>query len=721
MIRYLKNTRIELNCWMDKEDDMWKQRSRFSWLQSGDRNTRFFHEKASTRYKKNFIEGLMDENGRWLEGDEHVEELMLQYYERLFTSSDPMDFEEILDAVQHKVTLKMNQVLEREFTEVKVKNAVKQMYPLKSPRPDGMPPLFYQHFWSKIGGVVTSTVLAFLNSGIIPPNFNHTHIVLIPKCKEPKTVTDYRPNSLCNVVYKIASKAITNRLKKVLPSIISDTQSVFVHGRLITDNVLVAYEMMHHISQKKSGRMGDLALKLDMSKAYNRVEWIWLEKIMQKLGFDDKWCALIMNCVTTISYYVKINGKPKGHIVPSRGIRKGDPLSPYLFSLCAEGLSTLIKKEVENGSGNTPIDIQEVIKERFGAQVIKHHEKYLGLPSLVGRNKKNTFNSIKEKLRKKLAGWKEKLLSKAGKEVLIKAVAQAILTYTMNVFKLPDSLCEDLMSMIRNFWWGQRNDERKIAWMSWEKLCASKSCGRMGFKKLKEFNLALLAVLGNNPSFTWRSIMCAQPLVNYSLRWLFMPQDIKVGELMNKEEASWKVDVVNALFLLHEAEAIKAIPISSNLLEDKQIWAWSTNGAFSVKNAYWVASQMSLVDSSSSSSDGSQEKSFWKRLWQINVPHKIRHFAWRAYRDILPLKNNLVKRNVLQHDQRWILPPAPCFKFNVDGVVFAKLHSVGVGVIVRDWNGRFVAAMCKQIHAPLGPLEAESKVVEVGLQFAKQL
>ena len=182
--------------------------------------------------------------------------------------------------------------------------------------------------------------------------------------------------------------------------------------------------------------------------------------------------------------------------------------------------------------------------------MIKHHEKYLGLPSLVGRNKKNTFITIKDKLRKKLAGWKEKLLSKVGKEVLIKAVAQAIPTYTMSVFKLPDSLCEDLTSMIRNFWWGQRDDERKIAWMSWEKLCAPKSCGRMGFKKLKEFNLSLLAkqgwrlqqghdslvykvlkakyfptsdfsqaVLGNNPSFTWRSIMFAQPLVKYGSRW----------------------------------------------------------------------------------------------------------------------------------------------------------------------------------------------------------
>ena len=120
-------------------------------------------------------------------------------------------------------------------------------------------------------------VLDFLNHGVSPPNFNKTHIVLIPKVKTPKKVIDYRPISLCNVVYKIASKALVNRLKKIIPSIISDIQSAFVHGRLITDNVLVTFETMHHISQKKGGKVGETALKLDMSKAYDRVEWVLMK------------------------------------------------------------------------------------------------------------------------------------------------------------------------------------------------------------------------------------------------------------------------------------------------------------------------------------------------------------------------------------------------------------------------------------------------------------
>ena len=153
----------------------------------------------------------------------------------------------------------MNQDLILSFNESEVRLAFKQMYPLKAPGLDGMPPLFFQHFWSISVVVVTKTVLDFLNHGISPPNFNESHIVLIPKVKEPKRIIEYRLISLCNVVYKITSKAIENRITKVLPSIISEAQNAFVHSRLITNNVLIAFETIHHISQKKrwkSGRNG---------------------------------------------------------------------------------------------------------------------------------------------------------------------------------------------------------------------------------------------------------------------------------------------------------------------------------------------------------------------------------------------------------------------------------------------------------------------------------
>ncbi|XP_023895406.1 uncharacterized mitochondrial protein AtMg00310-like [Quercus suber] len=147
-------------------------------------------------------------------------------------------------------------------------------------------------------------------------------------------------------------------------------------------------------------------------------------------------------------------------------------------------------------SKNTKRETQDQVKHIFRAHVIQHHEKYLGLPPLVGKGKRKAFNRIKDQVGRKIAGWKGRLLSSAGREILIKAVAQATPTYTMSCFKLPDSLCKDLNSMMSNFWWGQKNKERKLAWVAWEKLCTPKEEGGLGFRDLKAFNLALLAKQG---------------------------------------------------------------------------------------------------------------------------------------------------------------------------------------------------------------------------------
>ena len=264
---------------------MWKQRSQVDWFREGDRNTGFFHAKAFSRFQKNLIEGIIDSDEVWPEEEDEIKRVFVKYYSELFSSSNPTDFTEILEAIQPKVSQQMNEQLIKEFQPNKVHKALKQMYPLKAPGLNGMPHLFYQHFWPTVGNVVTKSVFDFLNLGIIPPHFNDTQIVLVPKINKPQKVTEFRPINLCNVVYKMVAKTLANRLKKILPAIISDTQSAFANGRLITDNFLVAFETMHHISQKKLGSRGEMALKLDMSKAYDRVEWMRLEKIMEKVGF----------------------------------------------------------------------------------------------------------------------------------------------------------------------------------------------------------------------------------------------------------------------------------------------------------------------------------------------------------------------------------------------------------------------------------------------------
>ena len=171
-----------------------------------------------------------------------------------------------------------------------------------------------------MGDDVVIAVLDFLNNGNMLPKINHINIVLISKVKNLEKMSDFRPISLCNMIYKIMSKVLANRLKQVLPYIVSPTQSTFVPGRLIIDNVLVAYETLHTMHARKKGKKWTLALKLDVSKAYGRVEWQFLQGIMEKMGFPALWIERVMSCVTTPTFSILVNGKPYGMIHPSRGI-----------------------------------------------------------------------------------------------------------------------------------------------------------------------------------------------------------------------------------------------------------------------------------------------------------------------------------------------------------------------------------------------------------------
>lgn len=144
---------------------------------------------------------------------------------------------------------------------------------------------------------------------------NKTYIALIPKVAKPNNMKQFRPISLCNVIYKIVAKSIANRLKEVLPYVISEEQSAFVSCRLITDNALIAYEVLHSIKNKRSGRAGKCAIKLNMSKAYDRIEWSFMEKMMNRLRLPSKLVTTILDYISFVRYSPLINGTPSGEII----------------------------------------------------------------------------------------------------------------------------------------------------------------------------------------------------------------------------------------------------------------------------------------------------------------------------------------------------------------------------------------------------------------------
>ena len=170
--------------------------------------------------------------------------------------------------------------------------------------------------------------------------------MLIPKKNDPQYLLEFRLISLGNVI-SLYSKVLTNWLKIIFPNVISDARSTFVPDRLITDNTTVAFEVLHKMRNRRKGKRGQMAVKLDINKAYDRMEWCFLERIMAKLGLNERLIHLAKEIVTTASYSILINGEPRGHIKPSKGIKQDDPLSPYLFIMCAKGLSAMLRRAGE--------------------------------------------------------------------------------------------------------------------------------------------------------------------------------------------------------------------------------------------------------------------------------------------------------------------------------------------------------------------------------------
>ncbi|KAK7275182.1 hypothetical protein RIF29_16291 [Crotalaria pallida] len=742
---------------------MWNQRARANWLQYGERNTTFFHRKASQRQQRNNIESIMDDMGVVLDDEDNIAHHMGSYFQQLFQTSNPYGIEKVTELLKGRIDESQKALLDMPFTSDEMESTLFQMHPTKAPGKDGTPALFYQRFWHLVGRDVTNLVLRILNEGLNPSFINQTLIVLIPKIKKPLKVANFRPISLCNVIFKIVTKTIANRLKLILLTLVTENQSAFVPNRLITDNALIAFECFHYMKKTK-GKKGTMAIKLYMSKAYDGVEWVFLESCLQNLGFSQHWVTLIINCVNTVSFSVMINGEPRHDFRAQRGLRQGDPLSPYLFILCSEVLSAMLTKAVslkyihgvkitpkapiishlffaddnivfsraskeeamvicsilhsyETASGqrvnydkselsfsrNVPSSRINEVEDLTKIKAVERHTKYLGLPTLIGRSKSYIFDFVKDRVWKKLKGWKEKSLSRAGREVHIKSVAQAIPTYVMGCFALPRSLCKRIDAMIAKFYWGGDTEAKSMHWLNWRKLTVAKKEGGMGFRVIHAFNRAILVkqwwrLMGNTSSlvhrvlkakyfpnkplqyftknnyssYTWTSISSARWIIEEGTIWkvgdgtnidiwedkwcISLPngrihsgqqwrqQIKKVSDLIILETHSWDIGLIYSSFEEFEAKQILKIHLRRRCMEDKLIWRNSQDVEYTIKQGYHLV--MARSEEGSSSTSIIAQDFPWSKIWNAHCMPRCRELLWRLCREILPIKANLFKRGI---------------------------------------------------------------------------
>ncbi|CAL2265654.1 unnamed protein product [Prunus armeniaca] len=359
----------------------------------------------------------------------------------------------------------MNARLVAPFTEEEISMVAHQLGALKSPGPDGFPSMFYHKFWNEAKDSVNHSAMDWYNGHAQLGEINKTFIALIPKVATPE--------STC---------------------------------QLIQDNIVVAHEAFHYLSLKKKGKNYEAGLKVDMSKAYDRVEWDFLAAAMAKMRFDNFWIHLVITCISTVSFSILLNGKPGASFFPSQGLRQGDPLSPYLFLIISKVLSLNISTLVNEGE-------LAGVKVARGAPVLSHiffaddslfffkdedsnyaHLKrilyeyclasgqeinFQKLPSIWGRSKKSTLGFIRERIKNRLEGWKS------------------------------SSLSLEINSDIAKFWCANQDKDHGMHWKSWNSLSRSKNEGGLGFRDLMDFNLALLEV-GHRSSWLWASLTASR-------------------------------------------------------------------------------------------------------------------------------------------------------------------------------------------------------------------
>ncbi|KAL2922482.1 LINE-1 reverse transcriptase-like protein [Bienertia sinuspersici] len=465
-----------------------KQKAKVAWLREGDDNTALFHSCLRKRNVQNHVYAIKDRSGQLKDSPEDIQSAFVDYYSDLLgwklgdreaVKTDIVSRGPVLTEEQKKrMTLP--------FSRREVKEAIFSIHGDKSPGPDGFGTHFYKHNWELIGEEVTTAILDFFNSGKLLKEINNTFLVLIPKVSKPQDVTEFRPIACCNTIYKGITKLLYLRLKEVLPDLISENQGAFVHGRYIVHNIMVCQDLVRTYGRKNN--TPSCMIKLDLRKAYDTVDWNFIEEMLQELNFPKAFTEWVIECISTPSFSLVLNGSSYGHFKSYRGLRQGDPLSPLLFVVGMEYLSRTLnrlnedpefklhprckgiqlthmcfaddlimccrgeKKSVDRilqafnvfsntsslqannskvelfTSGMKEEEVQQIIAES-GFKRGKLPFKYLGVPIRSKRVNASQCEVLIEKMTARIRTWSSRHISFAGRSQLINSILMSIQQY----------------------------------------------------------------------------------------------------------------------------------------------------------------------------------------------------------------------------------------------------------------------------------------------------
>ncbi|KAL0307384.1 UNVERIFIED_CONTAM: hypothetical protein Scaly_2984900 [Sesamum calycinum] len=329
------------------EVHMLKQRAKLSWIKGGDKCSKIFFRKINAKRATQRVYQIQNSDGILLLDYPAVTNEFVQYFQQLFGGTrraNQVDLSHLQPFAKNIIQESEAELLNSPIQRQEIKDALFDINEDSAPGPDGFSSGFFKSAWAVVKDDFCSAVNEFFDHSRMLKQLNTTLLVLIPKVNMPIKVADFRPISCCNVIYKVISKIMVKRMQLVLDKLIDSTQNAFVPGRSISTNVLLAQELLSGYNQKKLPPR--CTIKVDLQKAYDMVDWGYLLAVLRLFGFPDKFISWVEQCITTASFSISLNGENHGFFNSGRGLRQGDPISPYLFVLIMESFHLLIRSKI---------------------------------------------------------------------------------------------------------------------------------------------------------------------------------------------------------------------------------------------------------------------------------------------------------------------------------------------------------------------------------------